>query len=173
MVTIRYTEGQGWHDAQGHGARAARARSRHRRAPLCAGDFRRAEGLSPARWRRRLFRADANARRFNQSALRMAMAELPEELFLEVLPPLVAIDRDWIPEAEGGALYLRPFMFASEVFLGVKPASEYLLHGHRLVRRRLFQDAHRRVAVGVRGLYARGARRHRAKPSAAAIMPPA
>ena len=73
-----------------------------------------------------LFRPEANARRFNASARRMAMAELPEALFLDSIISLVKADRSWIPEGEDGALYLRPFMFASEVFLGVKPASEYL-----------------------------------------------
>src|SRR5262245_54865640 len=56
----------------------------------------------------------------------MAMAALPEDLFLSSLHRLVEIDRDWIPTSEDGSLYLRPFMFASEVFLGVKPSAEYL-----------------------------------------------
>lgn len=73
-----------------------------------------------------LFRADENARRFRESAERMAMAPLPDELFLNSIRELVKVDSKWIPEIEGGSLYLRPFMFASEVFLGVKPASEYL-----------------------------------------------
>jgi branched-chain amino acid aminotransferase len=53
------------------------------------------------------------------------MAELPETLFVEAVEQLIAVDRDWIPDGEG-SLYLRPFMFATEVFLGVKPAGEYL-----------------------------------------------
>ena len=73
-----------------------------------------------------LFRADANAARFRTSARRMAMAELPEQIFLDSLRELVAVDRDWVPDDEEASLYLRPFMFASEVFLGVKPSSEYL-----------------------------------------------
>lgn len=73
-----------------------------------------------------LFRPEANAARFNRSARRMAMAELPEELFIASCRELVDVERDWIPDVEGGALYLRPFMIASEVFLGVKPATEYL-----------------------------------------------
>jgi branched-chain amino acid aminotransferase len=73
-----------------------------------------------------LFRPDANARRFRASARRMAMPELPEEMFLDSVRALVRADRAWIPDDEEGALYLRPFMFASEVFLGVKPASDYL-----------------------------------------------
>src|SRR5439155_11304965 len=73
-----------------------------------------------------LFRPDANARRFRVSARRMAMAELPEQAFLDALHQLIAIDRDWVPTDAEGSLYLRPFMFANEVFLGVKPSSEYL-----------------------------------------------
>jgi branched-chain amino acid aminotransferase len=72
-----------------------------------------------------LFRPQENARRFQQSAERLAMPALPESLFLASIDQLVSIDRDWIPDGEG-SLYLRPFMFANEVFLGVKPSSDYL-----------------------------------------------
>src|SRR6202047_4259490 len=72
-----------------------------------------------------LFRPDANARRFQNSADRMAMAPLPEPVFIEAVEQLVRIDRAWIPGGEG-SLYLRPFMIASEVFLGVKPSAEYI-----------------------------------------------
>ena len=54
------------------------------------------------------------------------MPELPEALFLDSIRALVAADADWMPAIEGGSLYLRPFLIASEVFLGVKPASDYL-----------------------------------------------
>jgi len=73
-----------------------------------------------------LFRPDENARRFQQSARRMAMPELPADIFIESVKELVEIDKKWIPDIEGGSLYLRPFMFASEVFLGVRPSKEYL-----------------------------------------------
>ena len=53
------------------------------------------------------------------------MPQLPEELFIESIRRLISVDRDWIPTIEGGSLYLRPFMFASEAFLGVRPAREY------------------------------------------------
>jgi branched-chain amino acid aminotransferase len=72
-----------------------------------------------------LFRPDANARRFQSSAERMAMAPLPEALFIEAIEQVVRIDRAWIPGGEG-SLYLRPFMIASEVFLGVKPSADYI-----------------------------------------------
>ena len=70
------------------------------------------------------FRPEANAARMNLSARRLALPELPEELFLESLRRLVALDKDWIPEGDGAALYLRPFMIATEAFLGVRPARE-------------------------------------------------
>src|SRR3546814_10979675 len=55
----------------------------------------------------------------------MAMAERPEDMFIAAVKEAVAADARWFPPVDGGALYLRPFMFASEVFLGVKPAAEY------------------------------------------------
>ncbi|MFD4461531.1 branched-chain amino acid aminotransferase [Nocardia sp. NPDC058480] len=72
------------------------------------------------------FRIDANAARFRRSAARMAMAELPEELFVESVRQLLDVDADWVPAAGGeDSLYLRPFMFSTEAGLGVKPASAY------------------------------------------------
>ena len=74
-----------------------------------------------------LFRPDANAARFNSSACRMAMPELPGETFIRALELLVAQDRDWVPSGEGNSLYLRPFMIATQRGLGVNhPSSEYL-----------------------------------------------
>jgi len=72
-----------------------------------------------------LFRPEANAARFNHSAQRLAMPELPEELFVDAVRELVLADRDWLPAIEGGSLYLRPFMIATEAFLGVRPAKQY------------------------------------------------
>ena len=73
----------------------------------------------------RLFRPEQNARRFNMSAKRMCMPEIPEELFMMALRELVHLDSAWVPAIDGCSLYLRPFMFADEVFLGVKPGSDY------------------------------------------------
>lgn len=72
-----------------------------------------------------LFRPAANAARLNASARRLAMPEIPEELFMESIRLLVDADKDWVPSVEGGALYLRPFMIATEGFLGVRPAKKY------------------------------------------------
>jgi len=72
------------------------------------------------------FRASANARRFANSARRLGMAQLPEQLFVESLRALVELDRDWVPAEADHSLYLRPFMLATEVGLGVNaPSSRY------------------------------------------------
>ena len=73
------------------------------------------------------FRPDANAARFRASAARLAMAPLPDELFLASLAELLDVDREWVPPAGGEeSMYLRPFMVAAEVGLGVRPSAEYL-----------------------------------------------
>src|SRR5258708_4398230 len=74
-----------------------------------------------------MFRPEANAARFNSSARRMAMPELPEETFLRALELLVTQDREWVPVGEGNSLYLRPFTIATQRGLGVnQPSSSYL-----------------------------------------------
>jgi branched-chain amino acid aminotransferase len=125
MVTIEWTEGQGWHSAT-LGPRQPialdpAAAVLHYAQEIFEGlkAYRLADGTMA------LFRPQANARRFNASARRLAMPELPEDLFIEAIRQLVAIDADWFPSVEGGSLYLRPFMIATEAFLGVRPAKEY------------------------------------------------
>lgn len=71
------------------------------------------------------FRPVANAERFQRSAARMAMAELPTELFIESLRTLVDVDQAWVPTEEEKSLYLRPFMISTEVGLGVRPSNAY------------------------------------------------
>jgi branched-chain amino acid aminotransferase len=71
------------------------------------------------------FRPEMHAKRFNESASRMCMPELPEEWFLEALHRLVELDQAWIPNKEGSALYIRPVMFATDHFIGVKPSQTY------------------------------------------------
>ena len=125
MVTVTWTEGQGWHSA------TVGSRKPFQLDPACAvlhyaqEIF---EGMKAYRLEDGgvgLFRPEQNAHRFNESARRMAMPAMPEELFLNSVEALVRIDEAWIPTGEG-SLYLRPFKFASESFLGVKPASEFI-----------------------------------------------
>ncbi len=72
-----------------------------------------------------LFRPLDNWSRLNRSANRMGMPDLPEEFFMEGLRALIRVDSDWIPTKQGSALYLRPFMFATDTFIGVRPSRTY------------------------------------------------
>ncbi|MFV0319100.1 MAG: branched-chain amino acid aminotransferase [Microbacterium sp.] len=70
------------------------------------------------------FRPDQNGMRMQRSARRMALPELPVAYFVQSLRELIAVDGDWVPSGEDQTLYLRPFMFAKEAFLGVRPANK-------------------------------------------------
>lgn len=72
-----------------------------------------------------MFRPLENFKRFNTSAERMCMAQVPEEIFIGGLEELLRIDSGWVPEGEDNSLYLRPFMFATDVYLGVRPSQNY------------------------------------------------
>ena len=72
-----------------------------------------------------LFRPDANISRLNVSADRMCMPAVDESLFMEALQELIRLDRAWVPDGEGASLYIRPFMFSTEVHVGVKPSDAY------------------------------------------------
>ena len=98
-VTIRPTAGM----ARASNPGKFPARSGDRRAALRAGDFRGPEGLKRDDGGVNLFRPDANARRFRNSAERMAMAPVPEPVFIEAVEQLVRIDRAWIPAARAGS----------------------------------------------------------------------
>ena len=72
------------------------------------------------------FRPDLNAKRMMDSAKRLVMPPVPEEMFMEAVDQVVAANKDWIPPYEsGGALYLRPYLFATGPVIGVKPSDEY------------------------------------------------
>lgn len=75
--------------------------------------------------RTNLYRPEMHARRINKSAQRMCMPEIPEELFLQAVHRLVELDSDWVPPVKGSALYIRPFMFATDEILGVKVSKTY------------------------------------------------
>ena len=72
-----------------------------------------------------LFRPFENAKRLNESARRMGMPDFPEDVFVEGLKTLVNLEKEWIPPGEGSALYLRPFMYADEPFIGMRAATSF------------------------------------------------
>ncbi|QDH15377.1 branched-chain amino acid aminotransferase [Oecophyllibacter saccharovorans] len=130
MALISYSDDQGWHDAK---ITARRPFQVDPASPVFHYGQEIFEGLKAYHHAPRegekgvaLFRPDANARRFKASARRLAMPELPEELFLQALEELLKVEKDWIPEGEGHSLYLRPFMISDGAFLGVKPANNYV-----------------------------------------------
>ena len=147
----------------GRGARADPDGPGDRGAALRAGDLRGAQGVPRGRRRRGDVPAGGQrrpVRASRPSGWRCRSCRRPA--FLDSLRQLIEIDREWIPTADDGSLYLRPFMFASEVFLGVRPANGVPLRGDRvagrLVLRRRRQAGHR---LGLAGLHPGGARRHR------------
>ena len=127
MVTIRWTAEAGWHDArvEPYGPLTLDPSTSvfHYAQEFFEGlkAYRQPDGSVA------IFRPWANAARFNGSARRLVMPELPEETFVRALELLVAADRDWVPSAEDHSLYLRPFMIATQRGIGIsKPSQSYL-----------------------------------------------
>ena len=158
MVTIRYSDAKGWHDAK-VGPRAPLTLDPatavlHYAQEIFEGlkAYRLADGTMA------LFRPEQNARRFQRSAKRLAMPELPEEMFLQACRQLVQVDKDWFPPIDGGSIYLRPFMIASEVFLGVKPSAEYLFMVIASSAGNYFKSGAPAISIWVSEQYTRAAR---------------
>ncbi|MCC5035711.1 branched-chain amino acid aminotransferase [Streptomyces sp. WAC 00631] len=126
MVTVKWTEGRGWHDAElvpyAPLSVDPANMTLHYAQTIFEGlkAYRRPDGSVAT------FRPEANAERFRSSARRLAMPELPTELFLAAVDALITQDKAWVPGTGEQSLYIRPFMFATEVGLGVRPANEYL-----------------------------------------------
>ncbi len=127
MVTARWSIDRGWHDArlESYGPIPLEPATQvfHYAQEIFEGlkAYRQASGPIVA------FRPQANAARFNRSAVRMAMPELPEASFVRAIELLVTQDRDWVPTQEGHSLYLRPFMIATYPGLGIsKPSPTFL-----------------------------------------------
>jgi len=122
MYVAEWTPDQGWHDARvkpyGPFTIDPATSVLHYAQEIFEGTkaYRHADGSV---WS---FRPEANATRFQRSALRLALPQLLVDDFIASLTALVRADVDWVPSGEGQSLYVRPFMFASEVFLGVRPS---------------------------------------------------
>ncbi|MEV4433782.1 branched-chain amino acid aminotransferase [Streptomyces sp. NPDC049555] len=126
MVTVKWTEGRGWHDAQLVPYAPLSIDPANMTLHYAQAIF---EGLKAYRQPDgsvATFRPEENAKRFAASARRLAMPELPVETFIEACDVLVRQDKEWVPASGEQSLYLRPFMFATEVGLGVRPSNEYL-----------------------------------------------
>jgi len=127
MVTVRWSADRGWHDGRlepyGPFTLDPATQVFHYAQEIFEGmkAYRQAGGAVAA------FRPWANAARFKSSARRMAMPQLPDEAFVRAIELLVTQDRAWVPDADGHSLYLRPFMIATQVGLGInRPSQSYL-----------------------------------------------
>ena len=157
MVSIDWTEGPGWHDAR-LGPRQPLSLDPAAAVLHYAQEI--FEGMKAYKLEdgaMALFRPYENARRFNDSARRMAMPEMPEDAFVEAVRQLALADRDWFPQVEGGSLYMRPFMFASEAFLGVRPAKQYKFLVICSAAGNYFKSGVPAVSIWVSGRYTRAA----------------
>ncbi len=126
MFVMNYTEGMGWHDAR------VVPFSDISLSPACVvfhyGQemFEGMKAYKGADGKTYLFRPEKNAQRANESNKRLCIPEIPEDIFVEAVKAVVKVDEDWIPTEEGTSLYIRPFVIATDAFLGVAPSKTYL-----------------------------------------------
>jgi branched-chain amino acid aminotransferase len=125
MVTVEWTEGHGWHDAKLEDRKPFQMDPASAVLHYAQEIFEGLKAYKMADGSIALFRPIENARRFIQSAERLAMAPVPESLFIQAIETLIRADKAWVPGGDG-SLYIRPFMFASESFLGVRPSHKYV-----------------------------------------------
>lgn len=125
MFVMDYTEGKGWHDARivpfANFSFSPASMVFHYGQEMFEGlkAYRGADGKSY------LFRPDMNAKRTNATNERLCIPHLPEEDFVQAVSAIVKMDEDWIPTEEGTSLYIRPFIIATDAFLGVAPSKTY------------------------------------------------
>ena len=126
MFVMNYTEGKGWYDPRivpyGKISLDPSAMVFHYGQEMFEG----MKAYYGVDGKIRLFRPDMNAKRANASNERLCIPEIPEEDFVQAVSELVKVDADWIPKNEGTSLYIRPFVIATDEFLGVAPSKNYL-----------------------------------------------
>lgn len=126
MFVMNYDTGKGWNNARivpfGEISLSPAAMCLHYGQEIFEGlkAYRTADGSV------QLFRPDENFKRMNVSAERMVIPKIDEEFCLHALKELLKIEEDWVPSAEGASLYIRPFIFAVDPYVGVRPADHYL-----------------------------------------------
>lgn len=125
MFVLDYTEGQGWHDARIVPYQPITLEPSTVVFHYGQTVFEGLKAYVTKEGKVLLFRPDRNFKRLKNSSARMSIPALDEELALQALKELVAIDRDWIPNAPGTSLYIRPFIIATEPYLGVAPSKNY------------------------------------------------
>jgi branched-chain amino acid aminotransferase len=126
MFIMNYTEGKGWHDARivpfQNISLSPAAMVYHYGQEMFEG----LKAYKAEDGRTLLFRPDMNAKRAINTNKRLCIPEIPVEDFVQAIKAVVKVDEDWIPKAPGTSLYIRPFIIATDEFLGVKPSSTYM-----------------------------------------------
>ncbi len=126
MFVMNYDTGEGWHDARivpfDNVSLSPAAMCLHYGQEIFEGlkAYRTADGTI------QLFRPDENYKRMNVSAERMVIPKIDEEFMIEATKKLVEVEQDWVPHSDGASLYIRPFIFATDPYVGVRPADHYL-----------------------------------------------
>ena len=126
MFVMNYTEGKGWHDPRiepFHNISLSPAAMVYHYGQEMFEGLKAYKGADGKVF---LFRPDMNAKRTNASNERLVIPELPEEDFVQAVKAVVDVDRDWVPTEPGTSLYIRPFIIATDEFLGVAPSKTYL-----------------------------------------------
>jgi branched-chain amino acid aminotransferase len=126
MFVARYRTGEGWYDARLTAYAPLQLDPSTAALHYAQSIFEGLKAYAQPDGSVATFRPEANAARFTRSAKRLAMPPVPEDAFLAAVDALVDADRDWVPTGPDQTLYLRPYQLASEPFLGVRPANEYL-----------------------------------------------
>src|SRR4029453_10491507 len=126
MFVARYRAGEGWYDARLTAYAPLQMDPSTAALHYAQSIFEGLKAYAQPDGSVATFRPEANAARFVRGAKRLAMPPVPEESFLAAVDALVAADRDWVPTGADQTLYIRPYQLASEPFLGVRPAAEYL-----------------------------------------------
>ena len=125
MFIMDYTEGKGWHDARivpfQNLVMSPAAMVFHYGQEMFEG----LKAYKGVDGKVRLFRPDMNAKRTNDTNDRLCIPQLPVEDFVEAVKAVVKVDEDWIPTEDGTSLYIRPFIIATDEFLGVAPSKTY------------------------------------------------
>ena len=126
MFVMNYTEGKGWHDARiepFHNISLSPAAMVYHYGQEMFEGLKAYKGEDGQVF---LFRPDMNAKRTNATNDRLVIPQLPIEDFVQAVSAVVDVDRDWIPTEPGTSLYIRPFIIATDEFLGVAPSKTYL-----------------------------------------------
>src|SRR5699024_7542596 len=125
MFTMDYTDGKGWHNAQIIPYSPLEIDPAAIVFHYGQTTFEGLKAYLTSNGEAQLFRPEKNIERLNRSNERLCMPPVDEQFALKAIKKLVAVEKEWIPKADGTSLYIRPFMIATESYLGISPSKQY------------------------------------------------